>query len=274
VVLPSIYTIDQRLISGDTYRGNIPPTRSRLYPLYLLLRIKPTVLFANAISCGMEGRTHLFCAFMYFGAAAFLAIKAGYIGFYESLLFLFAAFEGVLLPDIDANKAMITKVKVGGILKFVILFAKTIAYATKFVLYLFLKIILLFYGKRDKHRGVMHSFKGLVAVCLFWLAIGYLVLSYFNAMKYLFDLILIILGLLSGYLLHLWQDSLTISGVEFASKFKFKGWLKTGKHEWVLQMFFLIISAVAANSANTGNFVFSFLSLLFALPLSFLLFVR
>jgi inner membrane protein len=222
----------------------------------------------------MEGRTHLFCTFMFLGAAAFLAIKAGYIGFYESLLFLGASFEGVLLPDIDANKSLITKVKFSGILKFVVFFAQTIAYATKFVLYLFLKLILLFYGKSDKHRGIMHSFKGLVAVCIFWLAIGYFVLSYFNAMKYLFDLIIIVLGLLSGYLMHLWQDSLTVSGVQFTSKFKIKGWLKTGRHEWVLQLFFLVVCAIAANSASTGNFVFSFLSLLFALPLSFLLFVR
>lgn len=203
----------------------------------------------------------------------FLCIKAGFLPFYGALLFLFASFEGVLLPDIDAAKSLITKVKISGILTFPVFFAKTIAYATKFILYLFLKIILLFYGKRGaEHRGIMHSLKGLVAVCLFWLAIGYLVLDYLHLMKYFRDLLLIIAGLFAGYLMHIWQDSLTVSGVQLTSKIKIRGWLKTGRHEWLLQLFFLAISAVAANFANMGGIAHAASALVLALPLSFLFF--
>lgn len=222
----------------------------------------------------MQGKTHLFCALLYFSAASFAAFKAGAIDFYSSLLFLFAAFEGVLLPDIDANKSLITKVKLTGILKFVAFFAKTIAYATKFVLYLFLKLILLFHGKTDRHRGIMHSFKGLIAVCVFWLIIGYLVLDYFHSMKYFKDLAIIVLGLLLGYLMHLWHDSLTVSGIAFTSKFKLKGWLKTGRHEFLLQMFFLVISAFSAHLTNSIGYIYGAIILAISIPISYLFFGR
>ncbi|MEK6843554.1 MAG: metal-dependent hydrolase [Candidatus Micrarchaeota archaeon] len=222
----------------------------------------------------MEGKTHLFCALMYFGAALFAAYKAGAVDAYSSLLFFLAAFEGVLLPDIDANKSLITKIKLTGILKFVAFLAKTIAYATKFVLYLFLKLILFFYGKKDRHRGVMHSFKGLISVCVFWLLIGYLALDYFHAMKYFKDLLLIVLGLLFGYAMHLWHDSLTVAGVAFTSKFKLHGWLKTGRHEFLLQMFFLVISAFSAYLTNSTGYLYGGAILAISIPLSYLFFGR
>ncbi|MEK6953656.1 MAG: metal-dependent hydrolase [Candidatus Micrarchaeota archaeon] len=221
----------------------------------------------------MEGRTHLFCTLMYLGAGAFVAFKAGAFGLFDSVAFLIAAMEGALLPDVDAPKSLGTKIKLAGILKYAAVFAKTIAYITKFGLYLVLKLVLWMFKKRGaEHRGIMHSFWGLILVCAFWLAIGYGALSILNSTKYFKDLLFIILGLLLGYLMHLWHDALTLSGVKFTKAFKISGWLKTGKHEWLLQLFFLIASSFAAHVANSVSPLHGAVALILAIPASYLFF--
>lgn len=223
----------------------------------------------------MKGWTHLFCTLMYLGAGAFIGLKAGALSLFDSIAFLIAALEGALLPDVDAPKSLGTKIKITGILKYAAVFVKTIAYITKFGLYLVLKLILWMFKKRGaEHRGIMHSFKGLVLVCMFWLAIGYGLLLFLNSTKYFKDLLIIVSGLLLGYLMHLWHDSLTVSGVAFTKSFKISGWLKTGRHEWMLQLYFLIIGAVAANFGSLGAHNYGILTLVLALPLSYLLFAR
>ena len=221
----------------------------------------------------MEGKTHLFCALVYLGAGAFIAFKAGAFSLFDSIAFLLAGLEGVLLPDVDSPKSLGTKLKLAGVLKYAAFFVKSVAYITKFGLYFVLKLILWMFRKRGaEHRGIMHSFKGLVLVSLFWLGIGYAVLSYFNSTKYFKDLLVIILGLLFGYLMHLWHDSLTVSGVQFTKSHKISGWLRTGRHEWVLQLFFLIVGALAANFANSGSILFGVSALVLAIPASYLFF--
>lgn len=223
----------------------------------------------------MEGKTHLFCTGMVSFALLFAAFKLGYISFYQSALFFFAALEGALLPDIDAPKSLGTKLKLAGILKWVAYFAKTIAYITKFFLYIFLKLILWLFGKwGGRHRGIMHSFAGLIIVGIFWLAIGYAILHQLNSLKYFFDLLLIVLGLMFGYLMHIWQDALTIAGVHLTKSLHIKGKLKTGRHEWLLQLFFLVFCAFSAQITNTVSPIYGLGILLLALPASFLLFVR
>ncbi|MFH1257764.1 MAG: metal-dependent hydrolase [Candidatus Micrarchaeota archaeon] len=213
----------------------------------------------------MEGKTHLFCAFMYLGAAAFSAFKLGYANVLDSVLFVVAVVISVQLPDVDVTAG---KNNLNRIIQIPVM-------VTKYFLFLPISLLLFFLGKKGaEHRGVMHSLKGLFLVFAFWLVIGVLLLNYFGALNNLRPLSIAVLGLLAGYLFHLWNDALTVSGVQLTDKLKIKGWLKTGKHEWVLQMFFLIISAVAANLANMGNIVYAACALILAFPLSFLLFVR
>jgi hypothetical protein len=222
----------------------------------------------------MEGKTHLFCTGMFAFALLFATFKLGYVSFYQSMLFFLAALEGVLLPDVDSPNSLGTKIKLAGILKWTAYFAKTIAYITKFFLYLFLKLVLWLFKKRGaEHRGVMHSFKGLVLVGAFWLAIGYLVLLQFNSLKYFPDLVLIVLGLLFGFLLHLWQDALTIGGVKLTDSVHIRGNLKTGKNEWAPQLFFLLFCAFSAHISNALSPLYGVAILILALPASFLLFV-
>ncbi|MFH0972107.1 MAG: metal-dependent hydrolase [Candidatus Micrarchaeota archaeon] len=211
----------------------------------------------------MQGKTHLFCASMYLGAAAFMAFKAGCAIAFDPLLFLLASIVAVQFPDVDApNK----KSDLNGLFQIP-------ALITKYLLFIPISLLLLIMGKKGaEHRGIMHSLKGLLLVLAFWLMIGILALNYFSAFNNLRLLLLLVLGVLCGYLFHLWQDALTVSGVQFSTNLKIRGWLRTGKHEWLMRLFFLIISAVAANLANTGDTTYAAAVMVLALPLSFLFF--
>jgi hypothetical protein len=221
----------------------------------------------------MEGKTHLFCSGMFVFAGLFAIFKMGYIGSADAAVFFCASLIGVLLPDVDAPNSLATRMKTKGPAEVFVLLVKFIALVTKYLLFSVLAVLLFLLGKKGaKHRGMMHSFKGMVLVGIFWLIMGWLVLGYLRMGNYFQPLIFAILGLMLGYLLHLWHDGLTVAGVELSGSLKLHGWLKTGKHEWVLQLFFLIFSAFSANLSNSVSSTFGLLALLLALPASFLLF--
>ncbi|MFH1750054.1 MAG: metal-dependent hydrolase [Candidatus Micrarchaeota archaeon] len=223
----------------------------------------------------MEGRTHLFCTGMFVFAGLFAIFKMGHIGVADAAFLFFASLIGALLPDVDALHSLATKIKLRGPGEYFAYFVRFIALVTKYLLFSALGILLFISGRKGaKHRGIMHSFKGLVLVGLFWLIAGWLFLEYFRLGKYFPALSFSIIGLVFGYLMHLWHDGLTIGGVELMGGLKFSGWLRTGKHEWMLQLFFLISCAFSAHISNAISPLYGLAILLLALPASFLLFGR
>ncbi len=223
----------------------------------------------------MQGLTHLFATAVYLAAAAFAFFKMGYISFFDSILFLIASLLGVLLPDVDAPKSLATKIHLRKPFKYVAYTVRLIAYITKLFLFSFLRLFLFILGKKGrKHRGILHSFKGLLSVSTFWLVLGYFALDYLNLMHHFQSLLMLMIGLIAGYSMHLWHDSLTVSGLQLSDKIKVRGWLKTGRHEWSLQLFFLLISSFSAHITNTVSPIIGLIILITALPATFLLFIR
>ena len=152
----------------------------------------------------------------------------------------------------------------------------TIGYVTRYVFYKPLVFVLkhTFFPelkKFDRHRGFLHSFLGMVSVVLFWIIVlaalsDFLWVS--GVVPFIVPLNFILFfagGMLAGYFLHLFQDSLTVSGVPFfagilKSNYEFHGkqhtsskipfWKFWSGDKLVVLLFLLLSIAVLVVSLN------------------------
>ncbi len=253
----------------------------------------------------MKGRTHLAITALVGGAYLF-ALYYSFVGALEGgmaatttglasgwkmaaglVATLGAAWIGVLvgslLPDADAEDALVFRKRVGGgyALKAAGLLTKWLAY--KPVAWLGGRL----WGKKwEGHRRLLHSLKGALLVFGFWLIGGLIMLGLFSAVSLSRLWLSFCLGLLFGFLLHVWEDSLTVAGVEWVKGVRLQGKIKTGYGGWriwereegvlVLAFGMAVISLLASILGNENGFggFLGFLAATSFFPLSWLLYAR
>ncbi|MFH1199906.1 MAG: metal-dependent hydrolase [Candidatus Micrarchaeota archaeon] len=176
----------------------------------------------------MLGRNHLLVTFLHAGAILYALSALSYLGSLEAFAIFFGALAGCLLPDVDSVDALAFRMRVGGGLSLQLL-----AYCTKWLLYKPIAALAGLFGRQNwGHRGALHSLAGAGLVTLFWLGLGG-VLAYFVGELALFSWwFLFCLGLGGGFLLHLWQDSLTAGGIRWLPTLFASGRISTGYFGW------------------------------------------
>ncbi|MEK6923964.1 MAG: metal-dependent hydrolase [Candidatus Micrarchaeota archaeon] len=156
---------------------------------------------------------HFVTAVVFFSPLAF-ALFSGVEGSLALfLLFMAGALAGVLMPDSDVAGAR-------GDARFGLFVS-----ATRWALFKPLSLALRLAGFRraGDHRGVMHSYAGLVAGVALWFAAAAVVsLAFSSAMVFA---LAFASGIALGYAFHLFEDSLTVTGVRwlFPKGFLLKG---------------------------------------------------
>lgn len=174
----------------------------------------------------MLGRNHAISTVAFCASILFALLDRSLISFSSSVLFLFGSAVGSILPDSDVNGAEIFRKRNGKTIPGFSLLLNIIGYVTRYVFYKPLVFVLkhtLFpeLKKFDRHRGFLHSFIGMFSVVLFWTIVlaaleDFLSVSGIVPFAIPFNPVLFFnAGILSGYFLHLFQDSLTVSGVPF-----------------------------------------------------------
>ncbi len=163
-----------------------------------------------------------------------------------SAVLLLGVLIGVLLPDSDVSEAHIFKsrFKAAGLL-------------TRYALFLPIATILYLVGFKEArlHRGVMHSLVGALAATALWGFIALGVSKYGGiAVGYA---IAFTVGIAGGYLLHLFEDSLTAMGVRwlYPKRWLLKGSVSMTYHEpgrkhFLQSQFFTALLFVIAGIAN------------------------
>ena len=186
----------------------------------------------------MLGRNHAISTVAFCASVLFALLDRSLVSFSSSVLFLLGSAVGSILPDSDVSGAEIFRKGNGRTTGFSLLL-NIIGYATRYIFYKPLIFILkhtLFpeLKKFDRHRGFLHSFLGMVSVVLFWTVVLAVLADYLSAsgaIPFVVPLNFILFftgGMLTGCFLHLFQDSLTVSGVPFfagilKSNYEFKG---------------------------------------------------
>ncbi len=186
----------------------------------------------------MLGRTHLLLAALLYAPLLYAFSAQGYLTILQAAALLFGVLLGVLLPDADGNGSKIMRRQKLGLAGAYGQNAKNsagaafpiVGYATRYLFYLPASTILSFTSLKDSahHRGFLHSLLGVALVTLFWgVILG--ALKYFAVLPLSFSIPLLA-GMAGGAMLHLYQDSLTPSGVNwlFPGKAVFRGRIKTG----------------------------------------------
>jgi len=152
----------------------------------------------------MLGKLHFVTAALFFaplGIALFSGVQHAVA---LSIIFVFGALVGVLLPDSDSHHAVVKNSKF-----------EFFGFVTKYFLYLPLALVcyLLGFHKAREHRGVMHSALGALSAAVFWGAAAFLLSKLLGINSPLW--LSFASGLFLGYVFHLLQDSLTVSGVRW-----------------------------------------------------------
>lgn len=143
------------------------------------------------------------------------------------LLLVLGLIVGSLLPDtVDAKDSYLLNLKSKKPLKrFIYFILRFSGKLTRFILKPLSWILKLFFWKLNiSHRGLWHSFLGILIISLNWFILT-LILS-----VYLGNLILFFsFGIFLGCFLHLLQDSFTVHGIKwlYPLNFKIRGKIKT-----------------------------------------------
>ncbi|MFH1106860.1 MAG: metal-dependent hydrolase [Candidatus Micrarchaeota archaeon] len=176
----------------------------------------------------MLGRSHLLITFLHAGAILYALSAMAYFGFLEALAVFLGALAGALLPDVDAVDALAFRLRGGGGLSL-----KLLAYTTKWVLYKPVTLLARLFGRRSwGHRGGLHSLAGAGLVAFFWLGLGTVLIYLSGALELFAWWFFFCLGIGCGFLLHLWQDSLTAGGIRWLPTLRVQGRLLTGYWGW------------------------------------------
>ncbi len=172
----------------------------------------------------MLGRNHLISTFLSAAAILYALSALNYLGSLEAFALFFGALAGCLLPDIDAVDALAFRRKVGGGYSLQVL-----AYTTKWLLYKPVAFLAGLFGRGGwGHRGGLHSLAGAGLVALFWALAGLAGFAALGALDLVSWWLLFAIGIGCGFVLHLWQDSLTASGIRWLPSLRMAGRISTG----------------------------------------------
>ncbi len=143
------------------------------------------------------------------------------------LLLVLGLIVGSLLPDtVDAKVSYLLNIKSKKPLKsFVYSLLRFSGKLTRFILKPFSWILKLFFWKLNiSHRGLWHSFFGILIISLSWFILTLLLSVYLGNSILFFSF-----GIFLGCFLHLLQDSFTVHGIKwiYPLNFKIKGNIKT-----------------------------------------------
>lgn len=201
----------------------------------------------------MLGRQHFLLSTM-----TGLLVVSPFIRSYEmfSLAALLGIAIGSLIPDIDASDATIFHTNVKGLhrspgkmFNFVVgPVMPVFGYLTKYLVYIpSVKVLNLFtdYSFKEGHRSFTHS---LIGVTILTSLTGFILYPLINELGLNpFLLYFFLAGYFSGAILHMLQDSFTVSGIAWNQPFsntKLKGKLKTGEDMWKPRYFTLMLVAL------------------------------
>ncbi len=142
-------------------------------------------------------------------------------------ILVFGLIIGSLLPDaVDANDSYLFNIssrKLFG--RFACFMLRLSGKLTRHILKPFSWILKLFFWRLNiSHRGIWHSFLGILIISLSWLIITLIFSVYFGNPILFFSF-----GIFLGCFLHLLQDSFTVYGVNwlYPLDFKIRGKIKT-----------------------------------------------
>ena len=196
----------------------------------------------------MLGSQHLLLSLFTAAALALPLYLGGFLLPTLFLLFLAGVFIGSLAPDADAPDAAIFHKARGSWLlgklgRAVGWILPLFGYVLKWLVY---KPLALVFGG-DEHRGLMHSLLGLVAATVLigvYLAAAAFWLEFFDFA----GLAAFLFGFAFGFLLHLFEDACTVSGVDLGYPFrslKFSGNARTGEG-WKVDLFVFLFGLLVA----------------------------
>jgi len=143
------------------------------------------------------------------------------------LILILGLIAGSLLPDaIDANDSYLLNIKSRKILrKFICFILRFSGKLTRFILKPLSWILKLFFWKLNiSHRGLWHSFLGILIISIIWFIITLIFSVYLGNSILFFSF-----GIFLGCFLHLLQDSFTVTGINwlYPLNFKIRGRTKT-----------------------------------------------
>ncbi len=163
----------------------------------------------------MRYKFHILCSI----SLSIVLLTKIFPNYFDSLAIL-GLIIGSILPDSDIRNSKVFQSPLW-----------LIAIINRYVVLLPASLIVLVLGKKDAfgHRKLLHSLLGLLLLTAFWSALSYILIDKFKLDSYVF--IVILTGMVIGYLLHLLEDSVTIDGIEpfYPLKNKFNGKMITGK---------------------------------------------
>ncbi|MFH1306132.1 MAG: metal-dependent hydrolase [Candidatus Micrarchaeota archaeon] len=223
----------------------------------------------------MRGNQHFLFTFFTLGALLF---PLSFFTFdFSYLWLLFWACIGSLLPDVDVGKGHEARSKIGGTAFFVgikgaqainLIFGKILSITgiiTHWLVFKPYSLILWLLGFRVsfKHRGIFHSLPAAIFTSIFLTVLVYFVANYigFSSPQFQFYTFL---GILFGFLFHLFHDSLTISGVQWLApflSFEIYGNHKTGGEGQLLPTLFIFYLMLVAIVPTLEHFIYARFSL-------------
>lgn len=194
-----------------------------------------------------------------------IVVVSPFIAAYKwlSLATLLGIAIGSLIPDIDASDATIFHTNVSGLhrspgklFNFLIgPIMPVFGYITKYLVYIpSVKALNLFtdYSFEEGHRSFTHSLTG---VGILTALTGFILYPLVNELGLdLSFLYFFLAGYSSGAIMHMLQDSFTVSGIAWNQPFsttKLKGKLKTGEDMWKPRYFTLILGFLAPVNVYT-----------------------
>lgn len=217
-------------------------------------------LWQDKLVVPMLGKHHLLLSLF---TASIVAIPYFFLYPELVLVIIIGVAIGSLVPDADSQDATIFHGKVKGIkgeLGQVIngLIAPLFpifGYTTKYLIYkpsilIFGRILLKKYTIEERHRRFLHSFPGVATATVLTGIYAFVVLYLLNLFSFMYFLAFL-LSYTSGALLHLVEDSATVTGAQFNypfSDFKVRGELKTrpdsAKNSDIFASFLFIIAGL------------------------------
>lgn len=189
----------------------------------------------------MLGKLHFVTGVVFLAPLALALFASGASPVEFSAIYILGVMLGTLLPDSDSSESKIlnSRFRLPGLL-------------TRYVLFLPAATLLYLVGFREArlHRGIMHSLVGLAAVTVFW---GFVSLGVAKVVG--LDVAFAAAftgGVALGFLMHLYEDTLTHSGVKwlYPSRALLKGSMSTSyegrhyQHFWETQYFAALIFIV------------------------------
>lgn len=186
------------------------------------------------------------------------------------LLIVMAVGIGSLAPDADSPDAAIFHTKIRGLKgntkaigQFIGPVLPIFGYTLKYLIYkpsvLLLRLLIskdklsTRYEVKESHRGILHSILGMLIAFVFLNIYGLAIMIALPEVLTLKVIVIFTVAFSVGFLMHLIEDSCTVSGVNYGFPFNrrylFKGSIRTGKYTRKTEYFTFYLGA-----ATVGNF--------------------